>query len=99
MEGIIHTDSDTELMAQCYEYIHMIELLESTEDLTGLYFADVGRIQIHDLILELTGLSREDLQEVTNNISEYPDARDLYVKIVDIREQKRKEGKLRWQTI
>lgn len=86
----LRNDFDCDLMSLCYSYWHLIDSIEKTGT-TGLYGLDDRRARIHEKILKLTGLQRETLEDITNNVDRYQSPQDLYIAISDIHAKKAKE--------
>ena len=65
--------TDKEKIDLCYEYI---DIVSSLMELTGAGIAvasqlDRERVEVHNQICEAFGITREQCEDITNNLTEY----------------------------
>ena len=79
--------SDLEL--KCYEYLFAIRDIQKLSGM-GIYGMDAQRERIHDEIIKLSGLSRDEMCDITDNMPGGINGTDLYFLLKDRKKELRK---------
>jgi len=88
---LIHNNSSWEcnLIAACQSYFDIINEMQLFDGLS-LYGKDNLRIQEHERLVECSGLSKEEMYSMTNNMQNFESGADFYIAIIDLIDSKKR---------